>query len=226
MAGCGGPDFRLARGSGPARTSAARLKIRRAGLSHVQGWCGRPDLNRHSAFAPRDFRTCYGFRRPSLPRCCAKSGLGSGLYLHRCARSPPFGRRAWLGIACHRFPRVWAVLHRGFPREHSKTSSPLRLPVSPRPRTPIYNPTAARRRCTAVSHQRIYARLSTRYAKFLQKRRLSLCRYAPRPRPIPVRWDRSRGRPFRRTCSAPGRSQASSRPPDTRPNAGCRARAR
>src|SRR5215471_657113 len=36
-----------------------------------------------------------------------------------------------------RFPRVWAVLHPGFPPEHSScTLSPLRLPLSPRPRDP------------------------------------------------------------------------------------------
>src|SRR6266571_3694845 len=51
--------------------------------------------------------------------------------------------RGWpiggLARDCHgtRFPRVWAVLHPGFPLEHSShTSSPLRLPVSPRPRDP------------------------------------------------------------------------------------------
>ncbi|MDQ2080020.1 helix-turn-helix domain-containing protein [Xanthobacteraceae bacterium Astr-EGSB] len=27
-------------------------------------WCGRPDSNRHRPHGPRDFRTCYGFRRP------------------------------------------------------------------------------------------------------------------------------------------------------------------
>jgi hypothetical protein len=228
-----------------------RTKALRACLSQEKDWCGRPDLNRHSAFAPRDFRTCYGFRRPSLPRRGVRLGLGSGLYLHRCARSPALGaarlvstpsprscgRCAWLGIACDRFPRVWAVLHPGFPREHSKNSSPLRLPISPRPRTPIYNlgidkspirwrqkqqrksKAAAPHRCTAVSRGEFPAGVSA-------ESRISPCRCAPRPRPISVRSGRSHGRPSRRTCSGSGRSRASARPLGTKPNADCPPRAR
>jgi hypothetical protein len=44
-----------------------------------------------------------------------------------------FDRGAWLGIACYRFPRIWAVLLLRFPGGHSICSSPLRLPVPPRP---------------------------------------------------------------------------------------------
>ena len=89
-----------------------------------------------------DFRTVYGFRRPAarfrrlgefavwtIPspcpdtpgiRCCPSS-----LYTFP-ARVPPPG----LARDCHyRFPRIWAVLHRRFPGEHSSfDSSPLRLP--------------------------------------------------------------------------------------------------
>ena len=94
-----------------------------------------------------DFRTDYGFRRPAarvqrlggfavwtIPspcpgisgvRCCPSS-----LYTFP-ARMPPPG----LARDCHyRFPRIWAVLHRRFPGEHSSfASSPLRLPFPPRP---------------------------------------------------------------------------------------------
>lgn len=36
---------------------------RHARLALPGCWCGRPDLNRHSSFEPRDFLTSYGFRR-------------------------------------------------------------------------------------------------------------------------------------------------------------------
>ena len=39
-------------------------------------WCGRPDLNRHSSFEPRDFRTCYGFRRPHLCKVSREARFG------------------------------------------------------------------------------------------------------------------------------------------------------
>src|SRR5215469_6703030 len=85
--------------------------------------------------SPADFLTAYGFRRPEL-LFIATSGLRSGLSLHRtldvsrlrCCPSSlytfPAGLlRAWLGIATlRRFPRIWAVLHRQFPGEHSSFS--------------------------------------------------------------------------------------------------------
>src|SRR5262249_59038821 len=41
------------------------------------------------------------------------------------------------GLPGTRFPRVWAVLLPEFPPEHSSCNpSPLRLPLSPRPRDP------------------------------------------------------------------------------------------
>src|SRR5260370_27425361 len=42
-----------------------------------EGWCGRPDLNRHSSFEPRDFLTSYGFGRLALAlsRCRFVCGL-------------------------------------------------------------------------------------------------------------------------------------------------------
>ena len=94
---------------------------------------------------PTDFRTSFGFRRPSEAQR-AKAGSWSGLSLHPApapdasgqavirglgaARlvSTPSRFRAWLGIAVERFPRVWAVLRPRFPAAHSKRSSPLRLP--------------------------------------------------------------------------------------------------
>jgi hypothetical protein len=63
----------------------------------------------------------------ALPRfrCCSSS-----LYTF----APVVDRSAWLGIACYRFPRIWAVLLPRFPGGHSIFLSPLRLPVPPRPR--------------------------------------------------------------------------------------------
>src|SRR5262245_55828660 len=66
-------------------------------------------------------------------RCCPSS-----LYTFPSGR-PNGGRLSGLGsgLPGTRFPRVWAVLHPGFPPEHSScTPSPLRLPLSPRPRDP------------------------------------------------------------------------------------------
>jgi hypothetical protein len=66
-------------------------------------------------------------------RCCPSS-----LYTFP-SRRPRLGHLSGLGsgLPGRRFPRVWAVLHPGFPLEHSSCSlSPLRLPLSPRPRDP------------------------------------------------------------------------------------------
>ena len=77
----------------------------------------------------------------------ASAGLWSGLSLHhgavravRCCPSSLYTfpgacgcRGLGSGLPCARFPRIWAVLHPRFPGEHSIVSSPLRLPVSPRP---------------------------------------------------------------------------------------------
>jgi hypothetical protein len=112
-------------------------------------WCGRPDSNRHSDFSPRDFLTRYGFRRLAFApmRSDKVCGLdypftvaGAEAFALGAARlvSTPshqsFDQCAWLGIACYRFPRIWAVLLPRFPGGHSIFLSPLRLPVPPRPR--------------------------------------------------------------------------------------------
>jgi len=111
-------------------------------------WCGRRDLNPHGPCGPTDFRTHLRLS-PPLPSC---QGLGSGLSLHhvpdtfpvyRCCPSSlytfPTGALIapaglGLGSPCYRVPRIWAVLHRRFPGEHSSLRlSPMRLPIPPRP---------------------------------------------------------------------------------------------
>ena len=77
---------------------------------------GQPDLNRHSSFEPRDFRTTSAFA--ALPRARSHFRLVCGLdYTFTVARSRfrccssslyisrrSFDRCAWLGIACYRIP--------------------------------------------------------------------------------------------------------------------------
>jgi hypothetical protein len=55
-------------------------------------------------------------------------GLGAARLVSTPSRRT--SRQAWLGIATERrFPRIWAVLHRRFPKRALKIfSSPLRLP--------------------------------------------------------------------------------------------------
>ena len=96
-----------------------------------------------TSFHSTDFRTVYGFRRPAIALESACASLRSGLSLHRtqdlisgvrCCPSSlyTFPERCsglGSGLPFHRFPRIWAVLHRRFPGEHSSfLSSPLRLP--------------------------------------------------------------------------------------------------
>ncbi len=69
----------------------------------------------------------FTVRRQAAFRCCPSS-----LYTF-----PPRGGLG-SGLPGERLPRIWAVLRRGFPRGHSRQlSSPLRLPVSPRPRDAV-----------------------------------------------------------------------------------------
>jgi len=90
--------------------------------------------------SPADFLTVYGFRRPDALKASA-SGLRSGLSLHpspenpelRCCPSSLYtfpAHSPGLARDCHlRFPRIWAVLHRRFPRRALKFPlSPLRMP--------------------------------------------------------------------------------------------------
>lgn len=124
--------------SSPPTNPALRCKI---------NWCGRPDLNRHSSFEPRDFHTTSAFAALpgrvrafgsfvvwTIPSPSRVRALGAARLVSTPSRRS-FDRSAWLGIACYRFPRIWAVLHLRFPGGHSICSSPLRLPISPRPRT-------------------------------------------------------------------------------------------
>ena len=114
-------------------------------VATCSAWCGRPESNRHRSFDPTDFLTSYDFRRrpirtfvvwtipspcPGAPRVrCCPSSLYTFLKL--------YALRLGSGLPVERFPRIWAVLHRAFPREHSIVGlSPLRLPVSPRPQSP------------------------------------------------------------------------------------------
>ena len=113
-----------ARASSPRQLEMAERRWRRQ-------WCGRPDLNRHSSFEPRDFHTTSAFAA-SPGRVCAFGSfvvwtipspsrvraLGAARLVSTPSRRS-FDRSAWLGIACYRFPRIWAVLLLRFPGGHS-----------------------------------------------------------------------------------------------------------
>ena len=114
------------------RAIPRRKQTREAGLYGGIGAGG--GTRTPTGLPPTDFRTSFGFRRPSEARR-AKEGSWSGLSLHPapapgCVRtnrglgaarlvSTPSRFRAWLGIAVERFPRVWAVLRPRFPAAHS-----------------------------------------------------------------------------------------------------------
>lgn len=86
------------------------------------------------ASAGSRLRSVWGL---DYPFTLAFAGEAIALGAARLVSTPslrPFGRSAWLGIACYRFPRIWAVLLLRFPGGHSMCGlSPLRLPISPRP---------------------------------------------------------------------------------------------
>jgi hypothetical protein len=114
---------------------------------NLVGWCGRPDLNRYSSFEPRDFHTSYGFRRlawarsriqlvcgldytftlaRSRLRCCPSS-----LYTFAPAVRPGrLARDCLLPVSPNLSSSAPSVSRRALNR-----LSPLRLPISPRPRT-------------------------------------------------------------------------------------------
>ena len=86
-------------------------------------------MNPHGPLGPADFLAVCGFRRPDSARKALTPGLRSGLSLHpplsgsgaaRLVSTPSPGFSPGLARDCHfRFPRIWAVLHRRFPGEHS-----------------------------------------------------------------------------------------------------------
>jgi hypothetical protein len=175
---------------------------------------------------------------PATAFAAAKWRLWSGLSLHRsglalgAARlvSTPSRFRAWLGIAIAGFPDFEQFCTVGFPAGTQSFKS-VASTVPPRPRTPIYTLDALRAptsRTILLVPRRLTTRCHGRCRSHQPRRliRISPCRCGPRPRPRSCRSGRSRGRPSRRTCSGSGRSRALSRPPGTRPNAGCPARAR
>ena len=92
--------------------------------------------------SPADFLTVYGFRRPDAVQILIRfavwtipspsPGMIRALGATRLVSTPSRLSLAGLGSGLplmRRFPRLWAVLHRRFPGEHSSfVSSPLRLP--------------------------------------------------------------------------------------------------
>jgi hypothetical protein len=54
----------------------------------------------------------------TIPSPWRDSAVGAARLVSTPSRRS-FDRRAWLGIACDRFPRIWAVLHPRFPGGHS-----------------------------------------------------------------------------------------------------------
>ena len=128
----------------------ASLCARRGTIDIRFHWCGRPDSNRHRPFGPTDFLTSFGFRRLAT-HVRAEASLWSGLSLHlgvRPAKASALGaahlvstpsrrtsvRQAWLGIAtCEVSPTLGSSTSPVSRRALKLRSSPLRLPVSPRP---------------------------------------------------------------------------------------------
>ena len=104
----------------------------------LKQWCGRWESNPHEEKSPEDFHAVCGFRRPdavlrerSRPVC----GLDypftlprkiRGLGAARLVSTPSRLVAPGLARDCHyRFPRIWAVLHRRFPGEHSSFAQVL-----------------------------------------------------------------------------------------------------
>ena len=103
-----------------------------------------------------DFRTSYGFRRPltgfvvwTIPSPWREGTLGAARLVS--TPFPPFRRDLARGCHIKGFPEFEQFYVPGFPGRTQFASSPLRLPVSPRPRdhTPIATrgTDAKRRRC-------------------------------------------------------------------------------
>ncbi len=103
-------------------------------------------LEPSQAFWPNGFSYLYGFRRlgPAFEELGRVCGLDYPFTVSRndpglrcCPSSlytfPAEFRRAWLGIAMLRFPRLWAVLHRRFPGEHSSSLKSAASAIPPRP---------------------------------------------------------------------------------------------
>lgn len=123
------------------------------GLTVARGGAGGGTRTPTGIAALRIFIPATAFAALAPHTDAEGASLWSGLSLHRAPAEPefrccpsslytfPWRARALRGLArdCQRrFPRVWAVLHPGFPPEHSgRSPSPLRLPVSPRPRDPL-----------------------------------------------------------------------------------------
>ena len=125
------------------------LKTSSLSLLSPWEWCGRRDSNPHEPLSSTDFRTVYGFRRPDAAFEAPRQVCGldypftvprkiRGLGAARLVSTPSpeeYSFRAWLGIAISGFPEFGQFCIAGFPGEHSSfLSSPLRLPIPPRPR--------------------------------------------------------------------------------------------
>ncbi len=113
----------------------------------LKEWCGRPELNRHRPCGPTDFHTRYGFRRPIL-RETAQDGFGVWTIPSpwpvgfRCCPSSLY-TFPLPGLARDRhlkgFPEFEQFCILNFLKSTQCDLSPLRLPISPRPRiTPVY----------------------------------------------------------------------------------------
>ena len=134
----------------PALVVDKPLAAQHDGLTVARGGAGGGTRTPTGIAALRIFVPATAFAALACRADAAGASLWSGLSLHRAPAEPevrccpsslytfPSRARALWGLArdCQsRFPRVWAVLHPRFPPEHSgRSPSPLRLPVSPRPR--------------------------------------------------------------------------------------------
>ena len=105
----------------------------------TSAWCGRPDSNRHRPFGPTDFRTRYGFRRRrsafvvwTIPSPWRVRALGAARLVSTPSAGhvgPGLGSGLPVGEVSPNLGSSAAPVSRGA----LNCSSPLRLPVSPRP---------------------------------------------------------------------------------------------
>jgi hypothetical protein len=148
------------------------------------------------------FLPATAFAALALHVCAFGLGLGSGLYLHHCARSRALGAARLVSTPSQQHDRPMRLardcllpVSPSLSSSASRVSlgalkdlSPLRLPIPPRPRTPIY--TLAAHHAPTSRTALLLKRSAAGRFKLLNSSPFSPCRCGPRPRPRSCRSDR------------------------------------